>query len=137
MSGWKSLILLQRTYESGTLSAKLSAKQSAFKALSEDEQAKAKEKAKKLAEEVLQKAKDGEDFKKLIEKYGWDPGMESSPDGYYINKNTSFVQRVQKTHHSNLKKIKLAGLLRTTAMAGSLSSVYRLTWIMLTNILKT
>lgn len=99
----------KETYESGTLSAKLSAKQSAFKALSEDEQAKAKEKAKKLAEEVLQKAKDGEDFKKLIEKYGWDPGMESSPDGYYINENTSFVQEF-KDASFKLKENQISGL---------------------------
>ncbi|MDE6149366.1 MAG: peptidylprolyl isomerase [Ruminococcus sp.] len=99
----------KETYDSDNLSTKLSAKQSAYKALSEDEQAKAKEKAKKLAEEVLQKAKDGEDFKKLVEKYGWDPGMESSPEGYYINENTSFVQEFKDTAFK-LKENEISGL---------------------------
>ena len=57
----------------------------------------------------MQKAKDGEDFKKLIEKYGWDPGMESSPDGYYINKNTSFVQEF-KDASFKLKENQISGL---------------------------
>lgn len=37
-----------------------------------------------LAKQVLQKAKAGEDFDKLIEQYNQDPGMASSPDGYYF-----------------------------------------------------
>lgn len=104
----------KESYDKATLSAKLSAKQSAFKALSEDEQAKAKEKAKKLAEDVLKKAKDGEDFKKLIEKYGWDPGMESSPDGYYVNKNTSFVQEF-KDAAFKLKENEISGLVENNS----------------------
>lgn len=104
----------KESYDNAALSAKLSAKQSAFKALSEDEQAKAKEKAKKLAEDVLKKAKDGEDFKKLIEKYGWDPGMESSPDGYYVNKNTSFVQEF-KDAAFKLKENEISGLVENNS----------------------
>lgn len=104
----------KESYDKATLSAKLSAKQSAFKALSEDEQAKAKEKAKKLAEDVLKKAKNGEDFKKLIEKYGWDPGMESSPDGYYVNKNTSFVQEF-KDAAFKLKENEISGLVENNS----------------------
>ncbi len=104
----------KESYDKAALSAKLSAKQSAFKALSEDEQAKAKEKAKKLAEDVLKKAKDGEDFKKLIEKYGWDPGMESSPDGYYVNKNTSFVQEF-KDAAFKLKENEISGLVENNS----------------------
>ena len=46
-------------------------------------------KAKKLAEEVLKKAQDGEDFDKLIEKYGWDLGLEDPSTGYYFNKDTT------------------------------------------------
>lgn len=104
----------KESYDNAALSAKLSAKQSAFKALSEDEQAKAKEKAKKLAEDVLKKATDGEDFKKLIEKYGWDPGMESSPDGYYVNKNTSFVQEF-KDAAFKLKENEISGLVENNS----------------------
>lgn len=37
---------------------------------------------KKLAEEALKKAQDGEDFDALIKEYGEDPGMSGSPDGY-------------------------------------------------------
>ncbi len=45
------------------------------------------EKAKKKAEEVLAKAVAGEDFDALIKEYGEDPGMESTPDGYVIDKS--------------------------------------------------
>ena len=58
------------SYDSMSLSDKASAKQSAYAKLDDDGVKKAKEKAKKLAEEVLKKAQDGEDFDKLIEKYG-------------------------------------------------------------------
>lgn len=44
------------------------------------------EEAKKKAEEVLAKAVAGEDFDALIKEYGEDPGMESTPDGYVIDK---------------------------------------------------
>ncbi len=44
------------------------------------------EQAKKKAEEVLAKAVAGEDFDALIKEYGEDPGMESTPDGYVIDK---------------------------------------------------
>lgn len=80
------------SYENMSLSEKTSAKQIAYNALTDDEKTKVKEAAKKVAEDVLKKAKDGEDFSKLITEYGWDPGMESKPDGYYINKNTKLVQ---------------------------------------------
>lgn len=79
-------------YESYTLYQKGNVKQEAYNALSEEEQEKVKEASKKVAEEVLEKVKSGENFAKLMAEYGWDPGMESSPEGYYINKDTSFVQ---------------------------------------------
>ncbi len=44
------------------------------------------EKAKRTAEDVLAKAVAGEDFDALVKEYGEDPGMESTPDGYVINK---------------------------------------------------
>lgn len=46
-----------------------------------------KEEQKKLADEVLAKAKAGRNFEALITAYGEDPGMESQPDGYVIDKN--------------------------------------------------
>ena len=46
-----------------------------------------KKDAKKRAEEVLAKALAGENFEGLIELYGEDPGMTSTPDGYIIDEN--------------------------------------------------
>ena len=78
------------SFDSMTLSQKASAKQSAYSALDEDGQAAAKEKAKKVADEVLEKAKNGDDFEKLVEEYGWDVGLEDTTNGYYFEKdNTS------------------------------------------------
>ena len=54
----------------------------------DDEAAKAK------AEEVLEKAKAGEDFDALIAEYGEDPGMEANPDGYVFTDGT-MVQEFQ------------------------------------------
>ncbi len=45
---------------------------------SEEEQAAAK----KLAEDLLKRAKSGEDFDKLMNEYSEDPGLQSNPDGY-------------------------------------------------------
>lgn len=45
-----------------------------------------KAEAKAKAEEVLAKAKAGEDFDTLISEYNEDPGMESNPTGYYFGK---------------------------------------------------
>lgn len=41
-----------------------------------------KKAAKKEAEKILALAKKGEDFDKLVESYGEDPGMAESPEGY-------------------------------------------------------
>ena len=43
-----------------------------------------KAETKKKAEEVLEKAKNGEDFDKLIEEYNEDPGMSTYTNGYYF-----------------------------------------------------
>ncbi|MBC8536531.1 peptidylprolyl isomerase [Feifania hominis] len=53
------------------------------------------EKLKPKAEEVLAKVKAGEDFDKLIEEYGEDPGMTTEPNksqGYAVYTNASLVQ---------------------------------------------
>ncbi|WP_124098489.1 peptidylprolyl isomerase [Ruminococcus sp. Marseille-P6503] len=80
------------SYDDMTLSEKMTAKQTAFSELSEEEQNTAKEAAKKLAEEVLEKARSGEDFDSLIKEYGWDPGMEADSQGYYMNRNSNYVE---------------------------------------------
>ncbi len=54
---------------------------------SEEDTAAYAEEAKKKAEDVLAKAVAGADFANLMKEYGEDPGMESSPEGYYINKD--------------------------------------------------
>ena len=51
-------------------------------ALSEEQLAEAKKKA----EDILAKAKDGEDFDSLVAEYSEDPGSQSQPDGYYLGK---------------------------------------------------
>ncbi len=43
--------------------------------------------AEKKANEVLEKAKNGEDFDTLIKDYNEDPGMESNADGYVFTDN--------------------------------------------------
>ena len=53
-----------------------------------DEEAKAK------AEDILQRAQNGEDFDQLIKDNGEDPGMEQNPDGYYFTDGT-MVQEFQ------------------------------------------
>lgn len=82
-----------------TVSEKSSKYDAAYQKLSADEQKAAQEKAKKLADEVLEKVKAGEDFYKLIDEYNLDPGMSlndendiTSITGYYITKDYSFVQ---------------------------------------------
>lgn len=42
----------------------------------------------KLAQEIYEKALDGEDFYSLVEEYGEDPGMEDNEDGYYFTEGT-------------------------------------------------
>lgn len=54
------------------------------------EAAKAERKA--LAEDVLAKAKAGQDFDALVKEYGEDPGMESSPDGYTFTKGSMVAE---------------------------------------------
>ncbi len=55
----------------------------AFDDTADDEEADKAEKLEK-AKQVAALAKSGEDFDALIKEYGEDPGMESSPDGYYF-----------------------------------------------------
>ncbi|TYQ16684.1 UNVERIFIED_CONTAM: peptidyl-prolyl cis-trans isomerase C [Acetivibrio alkalicellulosi] len=52
---------------------------------------------KPIAEEVLQKARNGSDFEALIEEYGEDPGMMGNDDGYIVAPNGQFVPEFEST----------------------------------------
>ena len=88
---------IKSAYEGYSLYQKGNAKQAAFNELTEDEKNSVKEASKKVADEVLAKAKNGDDFDQLVKEYGWDPGMEATPTGYYVNQDTSFVQEFKDT----------------------------------------
>ncbi len=79
-------------YDAKSLSEKYSAKQMAYAGLDDDAKETAKAAAKELADACLEKAKNGDDFEKLIKEYNWDPGQESMPDGYYLTPNSSYVK---------------------------------------------
>lgn len=82
-----------------TTSQKMTKLENAYDKLTDEEKEAVKAESKKLADEVLQKAKNGEDFYQLIADYNYDPGMAltdeddiTSIDGYYFTKDYSFVQ---------------------------------------------
>lgn len=56
--------------------------------LSEEEQAAAKTKA----EELLERAKNGEDFDALVKEFSEDPGSETYPDGYVFTDNDMVIE---------------------------------------------
>lgn len=82
----------QEEYDEGGLNEKLTLKEEAYDALSDEDKKVCDDKAKEQIEEVLQKLNDGGDFDELMEEYGWDEGMQTNENGYYITENTSFVQ---------------------------------------------
>ena len=55
-----------KTFDSMELAQKMSIKQQAYNQLTDEKKQECKDKAKKIAEDVLKKALDGEDFKELI-----------------------------------------------------------------------
>ena len=77
------------SYDTMSLSEKVYAKQMAFYQLDEDAQQKAKDKAKELAESLLKEAQETDDFSKLVEKEGYDVGLEDATNGYYISKGST------------------------------------------------
>ncbi|MBR6873455.1 MAG: peptidylprolyl isomerase [Ruminococcus sp.] len=104
------------SYESMSLSEKNNAKKTAYNELSDEEKEKVNAKAKEVADEVLKKAKEAEtdeDFKKLITEYGWDPGMEQKPDGYYLTQNSSFVKEFREAAFE-LKENEVSDLIENT-----------------------
>ncbi len=73
--------------------------EAAYSKLTDEEKDAVKLESKALADSVLQKAKDGEDFYQLIADYNMDPGMALADEdditsivGYYFTKDFSFVQ---------------------------------------------
>ena len=83
----------QEGYDDLTLSQKFSLKDEAYSALTEKEQKMLQPKAKEEIEKILKKVNDGGDFDKLIKEHGWDPGTEANTEGYFITKNSSFVEQ--------------------------------------------
>lgn len=63
-------------------------------------------KKRKEAEGLLKRAKDGEDFDKLVEEYSEDPGSKSQPDGYYLGKG--FILGSQGSMVSEFEEASLA-----------------------------
>lgn len=73
--------------------------EAAYNKLTDEEKEKVKAESKKVAEDVLKKAKDGENFFQLIADYNSDPGMVlsdrddiASVTGYYFTKDWNFVK---------------------------------------------
>lgn len=56
-----------------------------------------KEEALAIANEVVTKARSGEDFDALVKQYGEDPGMENSPEGYYFTEGKMVDEFYQGT----------------------------------------
>jgi foldase protein PrsA len=65
------------------------------------------------AKEVLDKAKKGEDFEKLIDEYGEDPGMENNVEGYIVKQDGQFVKEFEDSAFS-LKEGKISELVATS-----------------------
>ena len=61
--------------------------------------------AKTTAEEVLQKAKAGENFDTLVSTYGEDPGMASNPDGYVFTTGEMVAPFEEKTDELGVGEI--------------------------------
>lgn len=75
------------SYDDMTLNQKREVKSAAYQALDDAGRESAKAEAKALADEVCKKARDGEDFYKLVDAYGWDIGLTDPNVGYYIQKD--------------------------------------------------
>lgn len=56
----------------------------AYSSLSDDEKTEQKKKAAAHADDIAEKAKNGEDFEKLLQEYGFDGGMNTYSGGYVV-----------------------------------------------------
>ena len=70
------------------------------------------ENAKQTAEELYKRAAAGEDFDKLVELYGKDPGMTVNKNGYYFTKG-EMVEPFEKAAYQ-LKPGEISGVVETT-----------------------
>lgn len=64
------------------------------------------------AEEVLSKAKAGEDFDKLINEYNEDPGMEENILGYFVTDDDTYVEEFQNAS-LKLKENEISDIVET------------------------
>lgn len=67
---------------------------------------------KKRAEDLLQRAKSGESFEELVDKYGEDPGMKTSPEGYIFAEGVMVTEFYEGT--KALKENEISDLVETT-----------------------
>lgn len=65
------------------------------------------------AQEVLNKAKKGEDFEKLIKEYGQDPGMVDNTEGYIVKQDGQFVPEFEEAAFK-LKKDEISDIVSST-----------------------
>lgn len=65
------------------------------------------------AQEVLAKAKNGENFEKLIEEYGEDPGMKDNEEGYIVRQDGQYVPEFESKSF-NLKQGEISGPIATS-----------------------
>jgi len=65
------------------------------------------------AMEVLEKAQIGEDFEKLIEEYGEDPGMENNSVGYIVRRDGDFVPEFEEAAFNLKEEGEISGLVAT------------------------
>ena len=72
-----------------------------------------KENAKKEAEMVLEKAKNGEEFEKLIDEYNDDPGIKNDPSGYTFKKDGTMVPEFEEASFK-LSVGEISGLVETS-----------------------
>jgi len=69
-------------------------------------------KKKETAEKALSRAKAGENFDALIKEYGEDPGMTSTPDGYYFPEGQMVTEFYEGT--KALKDNEISGLVESS-----------------------
>jgi len=69
------------------------------------------ENAAQLANEIYVKVANSENFDELVEKYGQDPGMKASPDGYYFTKG-EMVKEFEEAAYA-LQNGQTSGIVKT------------------------
>ena len=67
-----------------------------------------------LANELVQRIADGEDFAALMEEYNTDPGMDSYPEGYLVGEGASFVTEFLEAALALKEEGEVTGPVQTT-----------------------